>query len=107
MKNNLIIMAIAILVVLDMIAKGTSPEERANPTHSALENEDGAVNMSELSDTEDVMDSAGAFVGVVRVSDELIGIYPLPVYGPDGGIVGYVGENGFWALGDKPPVTDE
>ncbi len=63
--------------------------------------------MAKLPATENVIDGAGSFVGVMKTSDDLAGIYPLPVYGSGDKIVGYVGENGFWASGETPPVLDE
>ena len=105
MRNNFIIMAIAVLVVLDITARVAPSEGGASPQQSSWENEDGTVGMSELPATENVVDSAGAVVGVLKTADDMVGIYPLPVYGRSGEVVGYVGENGFWALGETPPVA--
>ena len=33
-------------------------------------------------------------------------LYPLPVLGPDGQLVGHIGENGFWALGEPEPFIE-
>ena len=107
MRNKFMITAIAIVVALDAIARALPSEGGASSPRSAWESENGTVDISGLQDAENVMDSAGAFVGVVKTSDDMAGIYPLPVYDRDDDIVGYVGENGFWALGETPPLADE
>ena len=62
--------------------------------------------MSKLPPTEEVIDRTGAVVGTVETKDNLAGVYPLPVTGPDGRLVGHIGINGFWALGEPEPVIE-
>lgn len=71
------------------------------------EGENGIIDESKLPPTEGVVDRTGASVGVTKLADELADIYPLPVYGPDGEIVGHLGENGYWALGEEEPIIED
>lgn len=67
------------------------------------ENEDGIWDMSRLPATEEVVDHTGAVVGTVKTEHYLTDQYPLPVFGPDGQVVGQIGRKGYWASGESEP----
>ena len=104
MRSKIAIAAVVILVVA-ALATGAVAAQGLD-TRPPWENEDGIWDMSKLPETEDVLDRSGAVIGTVATKyyfeDEET--YPLPVLGPDGTLVGHLGESGFWALGDPEPV---
>ena len=71
------------------------------------EDENGVWDVSKLPPTMEVLDHTGAVVGVSKTSEDLAGVYPLPVYGPDGEVVGHLGENGYWALDEEEPIIED
>ena len=93
---------VAVLVTGVVVIADTDDTPRQPP----WENEDGTIDMSKLPPTEEVIDRTGAVVGTVETKDNLAGVYPLPVTGPDGRLVGHIGINGFWALGEPEPVIE-
>ena len=99
--------AVALAVMLVMVFAIMATTGRASPPRPPWERADGTVDVSKLPATEDVIDHTGTFVGTAKTSDDLVGIYPLPVYGPDDEVIGHVGENGFWALGDPEPIDED
>ena len=72
----------------------------------AWEREDGTWDMSMLPLTEEVVDHTGTVVGTVRTEDYQTDLHPLPVYGPNGQVVGHVGGIGYWALGESEPAAN-
>ena len=71
------------------------------------ESPDGMIDESKLPATMGVLDSTGAVVGYIKRSDEVLELYPLPVYGEDGRRIGQVGEYGYWPLGEAEPFIPD
>ena len=46
-------------------------------------------------------------VGTMKTSDDLAGIYPLPVSCPDDEIIGHFWEYGFWSSGEPEPIDED
>ncbi len=67
----------------------------------------GMVDESKLPPTMGVADSTGAVVGYVETRHYGTGLYPEPVLGPDGNLIGHIGENGYWALGEPEPYIKD
>ena len=105
MKNKITIAAAVVVVVAVMVAGVVAAQ--VVDTRPPWENEDGIWDMSQLPDAEGVVDSTGTFVGVVETRHYETDLYPLPVLGPNGELVGHLGENGFWALGEPEPLPQE
>ena len=66
---------------------------------------DGAVDTAKMPDAQQVVDSTGTVVGVVRTED-VFGddeVYPHPVYSLDDHNlqVGWLGQHGYWAIGQQ------
>ena len=95
--------AAAVLVVAVLVAAVVAAWGGSDTFRPPWENEDGIWDMSQLPATENVLDHTGAVVGVVETRHYETDTYPLPVLGPNGELVGHIGENGFWALGEPEP----
>ena len=78
------------------------------PQRPPWENEDGTMDVTKLPATRTVVDLTGAIVGTISTDYMVSGDRPteLPVTGPDGQLVGHIGPNGFWALGEPEPVRE-
>ena len=99
--------AIAAVLVLGVLAVVTEMvAAQVVSTRPSWENVEGVWDMSNLPANENVIDHTGVVVGIVETRHYGTGLYPRPVIGPDGNLVGHIGENGFWALGEPEPVTE-
>ena len=105
MRKQVTIIATAFIAVFVMVFGAIAV--MGDPERPGWEGVDGIINESLLPATEDVIDHTGAFVGTVKTSDDLAGVYPLPVYNADGKVIGHVGEKGYWALGEPEPVDED
>ena len=99
--------AAAVLVVAVLVAAVVAAWGGSDTFRPPWENEDGIWDMSQLPATENVLDHTGAVVGVVETRHYETDTYPLPVLGPNGELVGHIGENGFWALGEPEPFIED
>lgn len=97
--------ATGLMLAVVIVAAGVVAAQGVD-TRPPWENEDGIWDMSKLPATESVVDSTGTVVGTVETRFYEEDVYPLPVNGPDGQLVGHLGENGFWALGEPEPVIE-
>ena len=110
MRNKIILtatLAIAVCVlVAGAIAIGGGDDDYV--PRSPWEGENGIIDESKIPPTEGVVDRTGTVVGVTKLADELAEIYPVPVYnGPDGELIGHIGENGYWALDEEEPIIED
>lgn len=109
MRNKILLSATLIVAVFAMvagaIAAGGGDEDYV--PRQPWEGENGVIDESKLPPTEGVVDRTCASVGVTKLADKLAGIYPLPVYGTSGEVVGHIGENGYWALGEEEPIIED
>ena len=96
------VLVLALLVAGAVVIADTGDTSR----RPAWENEDGIGDMSKLPPTRPVLDSTGTFVGNVETRHYETDTYPLPVLGPDGQVIGHLGGNGFWRLGEPEPVVE-
>ena len=107
MRHRISVVAIAVIAVSTLVSGILLAS--GGDGRQPWENEDGTVDISKLPATENAIDRTGALVGVVKTSNDLADVYPLPVYrpGPGGELVGYLGENGFWALGETEGIIQD
>lgn len=108
MKNMMIVAAvIAVAVVavsaLVIVSRRGQHDEYARPP---VEGENDIVKIAKLPPTENVLNREGEVVGVVKTEHYMTDIYPYPVYGPDEKVVGHLGLNGYWALGEEEPILE-
>ncbi len=117
MKNSSKI-AIAVVLVLGVAAViagvAASDGEETREFQEALNarpwvDANGMVDVTKMPPREGVVDHTGAHVGFVETrhthGDEFV--YPHPVVDADGDLVGHIGENGFWPLGEEEPVIED
>ena len=107
---------IAVIVVLGAFAAiagvaATGGQESFDAVYteenrSAWVDENGIWDNSLLPSTFDVLDHTGAVVGQVETKHYGTELYPLPVIDSDGNLVGHVGENGFWRVGEEEPFIE-
>ena len=107
---------IAVIVVLGVFAAiagvaATGGQESFDAVYteenrSAWVDENGIWDNSLLPSTFDVLDHTGAVVGQVETKHYGTELYPLPVIDSDGNLVGHVGENGFWRVGEEEPFIE-
>ena len=98
------VLAVVVLVTGAVVLADTGD----TPRRPAWENADGTVDMSKLPATRPVVDHTGQTVGTISTDYMRTGdrSSSLPVTGPDGQLVGHIGPNGYWALGDPEPVNE-
>ena len=101
----------AVMLVVAVLAAGAVVVADIGNTPSRLlwENEDGTMDVSKLPATRPVVDRMGQTVGTISTDYMKTGDrdFPLPVTGPDGQLIGHIGPNGYWAIGEsEPEITD-
>ncbi len=84
----------------------TSDAVYADENRPVWVDENGVWDNSLLPSTFDVLDHAGAVVGQVETRHYGTELYPLPVIDSDDNLVGHVGENGFWRVGEEEPFIE-
>lgn len=101
------VMAVTVLVVAVLVTGVVVIADTGDtPRRPLWENEDGTMDVSKLPATRMVVDRTGQSVGTISTDYMKTGNrdFPMPVTGPDGQLVGHIGPNGFWALGEPEPV---
>ena len=101
--------AAAVLTVAVLVAGAVLISDTGDtPRRPAWENADGTVDVSKLPATRPVVDRTGQTVGTISTDYMRTGdrYSSLPVTGPDGQLVGHIGPNGYWALGDPEPTLE-
>ena len=106
MRNKMIVAAVVAVVVVSALAIVSRTRQQGDYARSPMEGESRIVNMTNLPPTENVLNREGVMVGVVKTEHYLTDIYPYPVYGPDEKVVGHLGLNGYWPLGEEEPALE-
>ena len=112
-RSKIAIAAVLVLGVLAAIAgvAATGGQESFDAVYTEENrpvwvDENGIWDNSLLPSTFDVLDHTGAVVGQVETTHYGTELYPLPVIDSDGNLVGHVGENGFWRVGEEEPFIE-
>lgn len=105
MKKQMTIIATAFIAVFVMVFGAIVV--MGDPGRPPWVGVDGIIDTSLLPPTQEVMDRTGAVVGTIKTADDQADVYPLPVYNDDDEVIGYMGEKGFWALGEPEPTSDD
>ena len=108
MRNKIAIAAIMVLGVLAAIAgvaaTGGDETRKAMEALPPWEDANGMIDESKLPATMGVADSTGAVVGYMKTRGP--DIYPEPVFGSGGNLIGHLGEHGYSALGEPEPFIE-
>ena len=106
MRNKMIVAAVLLVAAVSALVIVSRRGQQDDFVRPPTEGESSIVDMTKLPPTENVLNREGVVVGVVKTERYMTDIYPYPVYGPDGNIVGHLGLNGYWALGEEEPSLE-
>jgi hypothetical protein len=107
MKTKVSFLIATLVLVSAIVTAMAVTDPTSTPSRPAWENEDGTIDPSKYPPTMEVVDRDGETVGTIdtRHLIEISGSY-IPVNGPDGELVGHIGPNGFWKLGEPETVIE-